>query len=229
MAGEEKATMKVSVIIPTYNEEKTIDATLENLFTAHLPDEVIVVDGESTDNTVTLAKKWTTVLQSGKGRAKQMNQGAEFATGNVFLFLHSDTRLPDNGLELIQNAISKGMEAGRFRMRFDEHNWLLRLYESYTRFHSFSYGDQGFFVTRELFEKLGGFNENVPFEDIDFYQRLRRITKPAIIQDPVMTSARRFTQSGCVRQKLINLFLVALYYSGFNLLGMKEKLYPEVR
>ncbi|PIW65333.1 MAG: hypothetical protein COW12_02370 [Candidatus Omnitrophica bacterium CG12_big_fil_rev_8_21_14_0_65_45_16] len=114
-------------------------------------------------------------------------------------------------------------------MRFDHRDWLLRFYESYTRFHVFSYGDQGFFVTRELFQKLGGFNESVPFEDIDFYKRLRRLTQPVIIKEPVVTSARRFCGVGCLRQRFINLFLVGLYYAGFNVLRMKEKLYPEIR
>lgn len=221
--------MKVSVIIPAYNEETTICETLQDLFAKHRPDEVLVADGGSSDETVKLAGQWTKVIQSGKGRAQQMNEGARQAKGDVFLFLHADTKLPDNGLNLIRDEIQKGVKAGRFRMKFDGRQWLLRLYELYTRFQFFSYGDQGFFVTRELFEKLGGFNEAVPFEDIDFYRRLCKFVKPVILRDPVTTSARRFTQNGYIRQKLINLFLVALYYSGFNVLNIKEKLYPEIR
>ncbi|MBI4358135.1 MAG: glycosyltransferase family 2 protein, partial [Candidatus Omnitrophica bacterium] len=272
-------TSSVSVIVPTYNEESVIHSTLEDLFSRHHPNQVIVVDGGSNDRTVELVLGFSkmsqtaspfppqgvggsvqnralrtdpprflaemgedrgggenirqsphpslpphseavprrsvrcvrrqggkesvgqivpgtvtiTVLHSIKGRAFQMNVGARHATGDVLLFLHADTRLPDNGLEQIKEVIGQGARAGRFRMKFDNRKRLLRLYETYTRFHFFSYGDQGFFVARELFEKLGGFDETVPFEDIDFYQRLRRMTKPVIIQDPVVTSARRFT------------------------------------
>jgi len=220
---------KISVIIPTYNEESGIQATLKELYSSHQPDEVIAVDGGSTDQTVSFVSQWAKVISSRKGRARQMNEGAKMATGDILLFLHADTRLPQNGLQSIKEVIKRGAKAGRFRMRFDNRHWLLRFYETYTRFHFFSYGDQGFFVTRELFERLDGFNENVPFEDIDFYRRLRRVTKPVIIQDPMVTSARRFTQNGCIRQKLINVLLVALHYSGFNILGLKGKLYPEIR
>lgn len=220
---------KVSVIIPTYNEEKTIHSTLENLFTKQAPEEVIVVDGGSIDKTVSIASEWTTVLESEKGRAFQMNVGAHHATGDVFLFLHADTKLPDNGLNLIRDEIQKGVKAGRFRMKFATRQWLLRFYELYTRFHFFSYGDQGFFVHRDLFEALGGFREDVPFEDIDFYKRLRQSTKPTIIKRPVITSARRFGGIGYLKQKFINLFLVGLYYVGFDIFSLKKKFYPEVR
>jgi len=221
--------MKISIIIPAFNEEKTIHATLENLLTFHKPDEVIVVDGGSTDNTIALAKEWTTVIRSEKGRARQMNEGARHATGDIFLFLHADTTLPDRGLEKIKEVINNGKEAGRFRTQFDEARWPLRFYASYSRFHLFSYGDQGFFLTRKLFFELGGYREEVPFEDIDFYKRLRQKTNPVILQDPVITSARRFCGVGCLKQKWINLFLVGLYYAGFNVFKLKEKLYPEIR
>lgn len=222
-------TAKISVIIPAYDEKSVIYSTLEDLFSRHQPDEVIVVDGGSTDNTIALAKEWTTVIRSEKGRARQMNEGAWHATGDIFLFLHADTKLPDRGLEKIKEVINHGREAGRFQTQFDENHYSLRFYASYSRFHFFSYGDQGFFVTKELFEKLGGFDEAAPFEDIDFYRRLRQMTRPVIIGDAVITSARRFIRNGCIKQKFVNLFLVALYYLGFNVLNVKEKLYPEVR
>ena len=222
-------SVKISVIIPTLNEEKTIHPTLENLMSCHKPDEVIVVDGGSTDRTVELASEWAPVIRSSKGRAHQMNVGAGQAKGDILLFLHADTVLPKDGLDGIKAAIAQGSQAGRFRMRFDDRRWLLRFYESYTRFHFFSYGDQAFFVTREVFQGMGGFNENVPFEDIDFYKRLRLITKPVIIKDPVTTSARRFCGIGCLRQKFINLLLVGLYYMGWDVFKYREKLYPDVR
>lgn len=221
--------MKVSVIIPAFNEEKTIHATLENLLTFHKPDEVIVVDGGSQDKTVSIASEWTRVIRSEKGRAQQMNTGANLATGDIFLFLHADTKLPSKGLLKIKEVIQKGAHGGRFRMQFDERHWLLRFYEFYTRFQFFSYGDQGFFVGREIFKLLGGFREDVPFEDIDFYRRLKQVTKPVILKEAVTTSARRFSRVGRLRQKCINLFLVSLYYAGFNVFRTKERLYSEVR
>jgi rSAM/selenodomain-associated transferase 2 len=220
--------MKISIIIPTLNEEKTIGRTLEHLVEQGAR-EILVVDGGSVDRTVEIAQQHTHVIPSMKGRARQMNVGAEHATGSAFLFLHSDTLLPTQGLEQISKTLIRGYEAGRFRMKFDDSRWLLKLYAVYTRFQIFSYGDQGFFVTKRLFSLLGGFNEQVPFEDIDFYKRLRTVTKPVILKKKVTTSARRFVMSGSFSQKLINIWLVGLYYLGFNVDAWKQRFYPEIR
>jgi len=221
--------MRVSVILPTLNEEKTIESTLQDLCSHQKPDEVIVVDGGSTDQTISRAKKWARVVPSEKGRARQMNVGAIHASGDIFLFLHADTRLPMGGIEKIKLAMDLGARAGRFRMRFDDPKWMLRVLSSYTRFHIFSYGDQGFFVARDLFDQLQGFQEKVPFEDIDFYKRLRQITKPIILKDSVTTSARRFSEVGCMRQKWINMLLLAFAYIGWDVKPLKQKLYPDIR
>lgn len=221
--------MKISVIIPAYNEAAGIEATLKYVL-EQKPDEILVVDGGSEDETVAVASKWAPVIPSPKGRARQSNEGARNAAGDVFLFLHADTQLPPGAVGSIRQAIEeKRCEAGRFRMRFDEGHFLTKLYTFYTRFQFFSYGDQAFFVTRDLFNRLGGFREDHPFEDIDFYQRLRKATRPLILPLTVTTSARRFRGVGRVRQKWINLWLVALYYMGFNIQPLKEKLYRDVR
>lgn len=222
--------MTLSIIIPALNEEKSIESTLENLLAHHKPDEVIVIDGGSHDETVRIASRYAKVISAKPGRARQMNEGARHARGDIFLFLHADTQLPERGLDFIREAIEiGGAKAGRFRLAFDHPSPWLAFYASYTRFHFFSYGDQAFFVTRDLFWEIGGFREDVPFEDIDFYKRLRQVTRPVIIPAPVTTSARRFLRVGCLRQKLINLYLVSLYYLGFNISPFKRRLYSDVR
>jgi len=221
--------MKLSIIIPAYNEASVILQTLKQLREKHHPDEVIVVDGGSEDDTCTLAQSWAQVIYSEKGRASQMNAGAKQATGDIFLFLHADTVLPMNGLKDIQQVIESGKQAGRFRLQFDDTSWQMKLYASYTRFPFFSYGDQGFFVTRAVFEQLNGFDVKVPFEDIDFYKRLSQITKPVILKSAVTTSARRFQSVGRAKQKWVNFWLVLLYYLGVDIFWLKKKFYPDIR
>jgi len=221
--------MKISVIIPTYNEESSIGSTLDNLIQNHSPDEVIVVDGGSSDRTVEIARDKVRVIRAAKGRARQLNEGARVAAGNILLFLHADTLLPRDGISLIKQTVQNGTQAGRFRLQFDRPEFWLKIFASYTRFHFFSYGDQGFFVTKSLFQQLKGFREDVPFEDIDFYKRLSKQIKPVILKDTVITSARRFTASGSLRQKFINIYLVGLYYLGIDVFKLQKKFYPDIR
>ncbi len=224
--------MKISVIIPALNEEQAIGSTLEAL-AAEAPAEVIVVDGGSRDRTREIAARHATVLACEPGRARQMNAGARHARGEAYLFLHADTRLPPGGLERVAQALGEGgRRAGRFRVRFDDPHPLLALYAFQTRFPFFSYGDQAFFLTRELFGALGGFREDAVFEDIDFYRRLSRIEKPLILPDAVTTSARRFIANGLGRQKWVNIALVSLYTLGCpaaRLSRLKEAWYRDIR
>jgi uncharacterized protein len=208
---------KISVIIPTLNEEQSIESTLVDLAKRHHPDEVIVVDGGSHDRTMAIASRYARVLNVEKGRAVQMNAGAEAAGGDILLFLHADTKLPEAALLKIRKAFQGGRKnSGRFRMSFGHSHPLLRFYEFQTRFQFFSYGDQGFFVRKELFQKIGGFNVDAPFEDIDFYRRLLKMEKPVIIKEPVITSPRRFLQNGVVKQKFVNIALATMYFSGLK-------------
>lgn len=214
---------KISIIVPTFNEEDNIESLLLDLTRRHTPCELIVADCGSRDRTVEIASRYAHVVRSEKGRAVQMNTGAAAATGDILLFLHADTRLPENAPAKIREALGrKGKNSGRFRMSFGHPHPLLRFYEFQTRFHLFSYGDQGFFVRKKLFQELGGFRVDVPFEDIDFYRRLRKRETPVIIQDPVITSPRRFLQTGVVKQKLINISLATMYYLGFDVQTIRK-------
>lgn len=206
---------KISVIIPAFNEENSTKTALLDLTQNHDPHEIIVADGGSSDQTAEVSSKAAKVISSKKGRAAQMNAGAAAATGDIFLFLHADTRLPTGALTTLNEALRQ-KNSGRFRMSFGHPHPLLRFYAYQTRFHFFSYGDQAFFVTREVFQRLGGFREDVPFEDIDFYRRLLRIERPAILKEAVITSPRRFLQNGIVKQKFINISLASMVYLGFK-------------
>jgi rSAM/selenodomain-associated transferase 2 len=222
--------MKISVIVPTLNEEAVLSDSLTALVRHQSPDELIIADGGSTDRTLEIASRFGRVVSSLRGRARQLNEGARQAQGDILLFLHADTKLPHGGLEMVRKAVGSGQcLAGRFRMRFDTNDFLLKLYAAYTRFHCFSYGDQAFFLHRPLFESMGGFSETAPFEDIEFYKRLRWKTKPLIIKHPVTTSARRFLKMGRLRQKWINLLLIALYHMGMDVRPLKEKVYRDIR
>ncbi len=222
--------MKISVIIPVYNEAKCIEGTLENLVSNHNFFEVIVVDAGSEDQTESIASRFAKVIQSKKGRAEQMNRGAELALGDVLLFLHADTFLPPNAFDLIKNTLeTTSYEAGRFYMQFDDRRWSLRFFSTYTRLRCFSYGDQALFIRKKLFNRMKGFSTQVPFEDVDFFSRLSKGKKFAVIKEPVITSARRFVSQGTWTQKWINLLLICFYYFGFDITGLKRKLYPDLR
>ncbi len=158
-----------------------------------------------------------------QGPRQANDAGAKQAAGEIFLFLRSDTRLPARGLSKIREAMEVGTAAGRFTMRFDHSHWLLKLFALYTRLSCFSYGDQGFFVRRDVFQHLAGFREDIPFEDVDFYKRLSAVTRPVILKDPVVTSAQRFLEGSGKREKWLRFLLVGLHYMGFKISHLKHK------
>ncbi len=223
--------MKISVVIPTLNEESHIVKTLQSVFRQDGDYEVYVVDGGSTDNTVAIAKRYTTVINSKRGRAIQMNVGANLCRGDVLLFLHADTLLPDNGFrELRKRMRDETVAGGSFYIAFDADNFILRGISFITRFNFrlFHFGDQGIFVRRDVFQKICGYKEMPIMEDYDFYKRLRKQGKVILIQMPVITSARRFIKKGVIRQLLINKFVVLAYWAGVDIQTIK-RFYDDMR
>lgn len=197
-------TSTISVIIPTLNEENYIGALLSRLqeLRAGKLHEILVVDGGSSDNTVKIAEnKGATVVTSAKGRAKQMNIGAQRATGHILYFLHVDTIPPPHFDHHIRNAVAHGNLSGCFRMKFDSDHWFLSFFATFTRF-NFKVcrgGDQSLFVTRELFYKLGGFNEDYHiYEDSEFVGRLYKATAFKVLPQSVVTSARKYHDNGMI-------------------------------
>jgi rSAM/selenodomain-associated transferase 2 len=209
--------MNISVAIPALNEAGHIAACVRSVTEQPGGAEVIVVDGGSTDGTPAIALPLATVICTGRGRVVQMNAGARRSSGEVLLFLHGDSALHPEALAHVRRAFEDPQIAGgTFTLRFDSNHPLLRFYAFLTRFRFryFHFGDQGIFVRRSVFERLGGFKEIPLMEDLDFLRRLRSTGRVALIPRPVTTSARRFLERGLVRQQLLNVALVTAYAFG---------------
>jgi rSAM/selenodomain-associated transferase 2 len=196
----------ISVIIPTFNEERALPETLRNLLRQAGDFEVIVVDGGSVDHTVEIVRGEPRVrfLTAPKGRASQMNTGAQHATGDWLLFLHADTVLPEGALARINTfETDSTVQAGGFLHQFSGTDWRLRMLSCLNnmrcRWSNIIYGDQAMFVRRTLFERLGGF-PNVPvLEDVWFSRKLVRTAIPVLLAPPVITDSRKFVQMGIWR------------------------------
>lgn len=194
----------LSIIIPVLNEAETIAALLGHLsenLSGEVDFEIIVVDGGSTDGTQNIISEFKSVrfMYSKKGRAKQMNHGAQVAVGEVLYFLHADSFPPKNFDIYILSEVSTGNPAGCFRMKFDSDHWWLRLAGWLTQFHwrACRGGDQSQFITKALFKEIGGFDENYTiYEDNILINALYKRKKFVVIPHAITTSARLYRQKG---------------------------------
>jgi len=199
----------LSIIIPVLNEAENIVSVLSHLTEKASSDtvaEIIIVDGGSTDKTVELIHDFAQEssfnilpVSSGKGRAKQMNAGSRKATGDILYFLHADSYPPVNFDILILNEVAKGNPAGCFKMKFDSDHWWLRLASYLTKFswRCSRGGDQSQFITRELFDEIGGFDESyIIYEDNILINELYERKKFVVIQEWIGSSARMYDEKG---------------------------------
>lgn len=201
-----KNSPKISIIIPVLNEAKYIATLLQYLeknIAVKNNAEILVVNGGSTDDTTKIASDLgAIVLQTKKGRAKQMNYGAARAKGKILYFLHADTFPPKNFDNYILRAVINKREAGCFRMQFDSSNKFLSFFSWFSRInHKICRGgDQSLFITQRLFREMKGFNENyIVYEDSEFIGRLYKKTSFKVLHQRVITSARKYEQRGTVK------------------------------
>ena len=227
--------MRYSIIMPVLNEEAVLERYLLPLTQQCTPHEyeLLIVDGGSTDETVTIAERYGTVIYSARGRATQMNCGAKAARGDILLFLHADTLLPDNAFDAIEQALaSPRVVAGAFKLCFNCDKLLYKLVAYATNLRSritnvFT-GDQAYFIRVESFRAIGGYPDQPLMEDLEIIARLRTIGRVVLVPHYVTTSARRHEQTGLLRSVLFMWYLRTLYRFGTSPLRL-QKMYLDIR
>jgi len=212
----------LSVIVPVLNEAAQIEQVLLRGLAAARSQgvEVIVVDGGSTDDTVQLAAPHADqLLHSTRGRARQMNAGGAAASGDVLLFLHADTLLPEGVFDLLLADMNLTQKVwGRFDVRIAGRSPMFSLIAAMmnlrSRLTGIATGDQAIFVRRTDFEMVGGFLEQDLMEDIEISHRLKRRSRPLCLRGPAITSGRRWEARGVWRTILLMWHLRLLYWLG---------------
>lgn len=207
----------VSVVIPTLDEAANIAAAVGSALDAGAT-EIIIADGGSRDETISLAKQAgaTQIVQSDPGRGIQLKRGAAAASGRFVLFLHADNRLTPDCLQQIcqcgepaWGAFRQNIDAAGLAYRLLEHGNALRV-----RVRKMPFGDQAVFVSREVLQQYGSFAEIPLMEDVELARRLRREARPVLLPGPVMVDARRWQHRGVIRQTLRNWCVQVAYALG---------------
>lgn len=213
----------ISIIIPVFNEAENIQSFLKQ-FENYSEIEIIIVDGGSTDKTRAKIREFSIgdrqiklVTNERSGRANQMNYGAALATGEILLFLHADTILPVNYQSIIRNNLNrKDVIVGAFRLSINSPKKTLRLVEKMvdwrSHYLSLPYGDQGFFITKDNFDLLGGFADLPIMEDFNFIQKAKHYGDTIIADAAVITSPRRWQRLGVIETTIINQLIILGYY-----------------
>ena len=219
---------KLSIVMPVLDEAAEIEAALQALAPYRARGvEIIVADGGSGDGTAELARPLAgRVIAAPRGRSLQMNAGAAIAQGDVLLFLHADTRLPEDADRLLLDGLARsGRSWGRFDVRFDD-GGLLRIVAATmnlrSRLTGIATGDQALFMTRAAFQSAGGFPPIALMEDVALSARLKRTSKPLALRTRVTTSARRWRAQGTLRTVLLMWRLRLGYFFGSDPNGLAK-------
>jgi rSAM/selenodomain-associated transferase 2 len=227
----ESSQISVSVIVPILNEASQLGQTLENLFQSfngYPGIEVIISDGGSDDDSLEIAKHYPCRIIIGKtGRARQMNTASLAAKGDWLLFLHADSRLPDDWRKQLQQSGNWGF----FPVKFNGEHWLLRVIERAmnlrSRLSKVATGDQALYFRKSFFDQLGGFPDVPIMEDIAICKRSRRKSKPRVASSQVTTSSRRWQQNGLVKTVVLMWGLRLAYFLGVDPNRLHRIYYPK--
>ncbi|HWS83411.1 MAG TPA: TIGR04283 family arsenosugar biosynthesis glycosyltransferase [Ktedonobacteraceae bacterium] len=227
--------MHFSIIVPVLNEEAVLEHQLAHLTRqcAQYDCELLIVDGGSHDSTIAIAKRYGQVICAPRGRAIQMNTGAAAASGDVLIFLHADTQLPDDAFSAIERVFtSSKVVGGAFRLRFDDDLWRYRLVACVTNLRSclrtLFTGDQAYFMRATSFQAIGGYPDQPLMEDLEIISSLRKIGKVVLLPQYVTTSARRHQNIGLMRSVLFMWYLRMLYQFGVSPMRL-HRMYIDVR
>jgi rSAM/selenodomain-associated transferase 2 len=210
--------MKISIIVPALNEATLIRRSLAELRRRAPQAEILVVDGNSFDQTADYAAPLCDrVLQTTAGRARQMNAGARDARGDVLWFVHADATVPAAATAEIERALrDQRVVGGFFRIRIPRANFIYRFTDCFGHYagllFGIRYGDHGFFCRRETFEKIGGFPDVAVMEDADFFRKLRRAGRVGVIPEPIVINPRRYEQIGPTRLTVVFALMGLLYF-----------------
>ena len=205
----------ISVVIPVLNDATSLRRLMDDLRDTGF--EIVVVDGGSDDDSVEVANAAGRVVSAPRGRGIQMDGGAQVCAGDWLWFLHADTRLPVAAVaELSERLREPGW--GFFRVRLDAGPWPYRMIEGAMSWRSaasgIATGDQGIFVHRELLDLVGGIPKQPLLEDVELCRRLRRLAKPVVMSEPLVTSARRWQRDGITRTIMLMWWLRFRYFMG---------------
>lgn len=207
------------MIIPTYNEEKIIFHQIKEIKQL-INAEIIIVDGGSTDSTVKICEREEVKLVSSrKGRGSQLRAGAKVASSEYLIFLHADSSLPKDVKNMLTDFFSNPQnKIGAFTLKFEPGSLILDLITWASRFDSIitSFGDQCIFMRRDFYDEVDGFPDWPLFEDVNMFQKARKLTKITKLNGPVVSSSRRFHRKGVIYQLVLNTWLIILYVMGVH-------------
>ena len=226
----------ISIIIPVFNEETNLPSLLDSII-KFPQSEFIFVDGGSTDRSVEILSKLSgfdhvKIITSKKSRSIQMNTGAEIATGKILLFLHADTKISVNSLYRIISFAEAGKNVvGCYKFRVDSENFRFRILEFLVELRNYildlPFGDQAFFVSRSIWNRMGGFKEIPIMEDLEWIKRVNQNFDLTIIPFFAVTDGRRWKKNGFLKNSALNIYLQFRFFRGDNPTHLHSLYYPQ--